>query len=232
MDRGSPPTTMTTAADALHDEEVVRTRMFLRLAWIVAIAAALAVWVLPGNRDVGRVLLVMIGVTTVGALVLYRHLRKATKVDPRPINVLAVAAILCGHLGILYVGFLSAAPVLVALGLFFLCRTEHRASAIGVFLFASVGHAVIAALIIGRVIHDPGFYPVRADASVQAQIAAVATLEQMYGLCFFFARFSRRASLKSIEQLQKATRLAAVRDAQVNELRMDLDRALKIGGPG
>ena len=46
------------------------------------------------------------------------------------------------------------------------------------------------------------------------------------------ARTGRRASLSSIEALQEATRLAAQREEQVNELRQDLDRALKIGGPG
>src|SRR5215475_6490339 len=43
---------------------------------------------------------------------------------------------------------------------------------------------------------------------------------------------TRRSSLRAIEQLQRATRLAAQRDAQVAELRSDLDRALQIGGPG
>src|SRR4029079_3282911 len=40
------------------------------------------------------------------------------------------------------------------------------------------------------------------------------------------------ASLRSIEHLQRATRIAAQRDVQLAELRNDLDRALKIGGPG
>jgi serine/threonine-protein kinase len=38
--------------------------------------------------------------------------------------------------------------------------------------------------------------------------------------------------VKSIAQLQRATRLAAQREIQVAELRRDLDRALEIGGPG
>src|ERR1041384_6934886 len=57
-------------------------------------------------------------------------------------------------------------------------------------------------------------------------------LQQMYLMCFFLARLTRRSSLQSIEQLQRATRLAAQREVQLPELRQDLDRALKIGGPG
>ncbi|HEY5950911.1 MAG TPA: serine/threonine-protein kinase, partial [Kofleriaceae bacterium] len=57
-------------------------------------------------------------------------------------------------------------------------------------------------------------------------------LQMAYALAFWLARVTRRASLRSIEHLQRATRLAAQRDVQLAELRSDLDRALKIGGPG
>jgi hypothetical protein len=57
-------------------------------------------------------------------------------------------------------------------------------------------------------------------------------LQLVYLMCFLLARMTRQSSLRSIEQLQKVTRLAAQRDVQLAELRQDLDRALKIGGPG
>src|SRR5207249_353118 len=79
---------------------------------------------------------------------------------------------------------------------------------------------------------DPGFAPVRADCPVEAQIAGQLILQMLYAGCFFLARLTRRSSLKAIDALQKATRLAAQRDVQLAELRQDLDRALKIGGPG
>ena len=112
------------------------------------------------------------------------------------------------------------------------CRTEHLPSAVTVYLLAAGSHAVIAALVIAGVIHDPGFYPVRRACSVEAQIAGQLILQQAYGICFFLARMTRKSSLRAIEHLQRATRLAAQRDAQVVELCQDLDRALKIGGPG
>ena len=139
---------------------------------------------------------------------------------------------MCGELGILYVGIFSAAPLIVALGVFFFCRTEHRASAIGVYALAASMHAIHCILVISGTIPDPGFSPVRPSCSPQAQIAGQLILQQLYAGCFFLARLTRKTSLKAIDQLQKATRLAAQRDAQVAELRQDLDRALKIGGPG
>src|SRR4029079_6412521 len=75
-------------------------------------------------------------------------------------------------------------------------------------------------------------YPVRADCSVEAQIAGQLILQQVYAICFLLARMTRRSPLRAIAQLRRATRIAAQRDAQVAELRSDLDRALQIGGPG
>jgi serine/threonine-protein kinase len=147
-------------------------------------------------------------------------------------NVVAVFAVVCGQLGILYVGVFSAAPIMVALGLYFFCRTESLTSAITIYVIAAGAHLVEAVLVISGTIADPGFYAVGHSASLQAQIAGQGLLQFAYVVCFWLARVTRKTSLKSIEHLQKATRLAAQRDVQLAELRHDLDRALKIGGPG
>ncbi|CAN5919735.1 hypothetical protein BH11MYX3_BH11MYX3_17360 [soil metagenome] len=230
--RAHAPTTLTTAADALHGEEIARTRLFLQSGWIIAVAVVGAVLALPGDPRIGKALLAIVGVTVLGSIWAYQQIKNAANFDARHLNVLAFAAIVCGELGILYVGIFSAAPLIVALGVFFFCRTEHRASAIGVYALAAITHAVHSTLVISGVVPDPGFSPVRADVPVEAQIAGQLILQQLYAGCFLLARITRKTSLKAIEQLQKATRLAAQRDAQVAELRQDLDRALKIGGPG
>jgi eukaryotic-like serine/threonine-protein kinase len=230
--RAQVQTTLTTAADALHGEEIARTRLLLKLGWIIAMFVAGAVLALPGDPRIGRALLGTLGITVIGSVWTFLQMQNPANYDARQLNVLAFAAIVCGELGILYVGIFSAAPLIVALGVFFFCRTEDRASAIGVYVLAAVLHAVHSVLVISHVVPDPGFSPVRASLSWQAQVAGQLILQQLYAGCFLLARITRKTSLKAIEQLQKATRLAAQRDAQVAELRQDLDRALKIGGPG
>jgi serine/threonine-protein kinase len=225
-------TTLTSAAGALHDEEVERTRTFLRMGWLIAAGAVIAVLVVPGNPQIATALLASLAVAVLGSLWTYRELRASARYSVRRLDALAFAAIVCGQLGILYVGTFSAAPLIVALGVLVFCRTEHRASAVVVYAVAAGSHAAVAGLVIAGVIDDPGFYPVRRDCSIEAQIAGQLILQQVYGICFFLARMTRRSSLRAIEHLQRATRLAAQRDAQVAELRQDLDRALKIGGPG
>ena len=226
------PTTMTSAADALHDEEVVGTRAFLRIGLLVAIGVIPMVFIVPGDHGIATLLLAVLAATGLASLWMYRRLRPPAKLDPSLLNLIAVGAIACGVIGILYCGMFSAAPVVVTLGLFFFCRTESLASALGAYLLAAVSHALICALVIGGAIEDPGFYPVRAGVPTEAVIATAFTMQQLYAVCFFLARLTRKSALRAIDQLQKATRLAAVRDAQVAELQMDLDRALKIGGPG
>jgi len=225
-------TTLTSAADALHDEEVERTRTFLRAGWFVAAGTTLAVVAVPGDRRIATALLAILALGVLGSVAMYRELRSSARYNAQRLGALAFAAIVCGQLGILYVGVFSAAPLIVTLGVFFFCRTEHRASAIAVYAFAAGAHAVVAALVIGGVIADPGFYPVRESCSFAAQLAGQIIVQQGYAVCFLLARMTRRSSLRAIEQLQRATRLAAQRDVQVAELRQDLDRALKIGGPG
>jgi serine/threonine-protein kinase len=168
----------------------------------------------------------------IGSMWMHHRLGDPHRSSAAPENALALVAVACGQLGILYVGAFSAAPLVVALGLYFFCRTERTASAVAIYVIAAGAHALEAALVIAGAVRDPGIYPIGTAASLHAQIAGQLTLQVGYALCFWLARVSRRTSLRSIEQLQRATRIAAQRDVQLAELRRDLDRALEIGGPG
>ena len=225
-------TTLTSAADALRDEEIERTRTFLRMSWAVAAGVVLAILLVPGDRRIASVLLACLALTGLGSAWIYRDLLVRKRTNVHRLDALAFGAIVCSQLGVLYVGIFSAAPLIVALGVLLFCRTEHRASAIVVYIFAAGSHALVAGLVIAGAIDDPGFYPVRRTTSAEALIVGQLIIQHGYGLCFFLARLTRRSSLRAIEELQRATRLAAQHDAQVAELRQDLDRALKIGGPG
>jgi serine/threonine-protein kinase len=230
--RSSATSGLANAADALRLEEVKRTRALLQVSWIVALCVTGAIFIAPGNPKLARALIAVLAVGVVGAFWMYRELANPAKYAPSRMNVLALLVVIAGQLGILYVGVFSAAPIIVALGLYFFCRTESLPSAITIYVAAAGAHAVEATLVISGVIDDPGFYPIGTRASVQAQIAGQGLMQFAYALCFWLARVTRKTSLRSIEHLQKATRLAAQRDVQLAELRHDLDRALKVGGPG
>ena len=110
--------------------------------------------------------LVVLGIGVLDSVALYDRLRDPKRYSAARMDALALVALACGQLGILYVGAFSAAPLMVALGLYFFCRTEHTASAIAIYVIAAGAHAIEAALVIGGVIEDPGFYPVGRHVSV------------------------------------------------------------------
>jgi len=225
-------TTLTSAADALAAEEVRRTRELLPVSWIIGVGVLGAIWLVPGDRRIAVALAISVALGLAGSVWMYSRLADPKGYDAMRMNVLALLAVVCGQLGILYVGVFSAAPLMVALGLYFFCRSENSASAIAIYVVAAGAHAIEAALVISGVIEDPGFYPIRRAAALESQIAGQLILQIGYALCFWLARVTRRSSMKAIQQLQQATRIAAQRDVQLVELRRDLDRALEIGGAG
>jgi serine/threonine-protein kinase len=64
------------------------------------------------------------------------------------------------------------------------------------------------------------------------QVAVVLVIEFLYFITFFTARVSQRVTLDHVSKLEKAVRGVAQREALLVEARAELDRALKIGGPG
>ncbi|HEX4420855.1 MAG TPA: serine/threonine-protein kinase, partial [Kofleriaceae bacterium] len=236
---GGPPSPLTgrsravlaSPADALRVEEVRRIRALLRVGWLIALGVGVALPIVPGDRRIAAALLAALAISVLGSAWTYRQLRDPARYRPARINLLALAGVVCGQLGILYVGAFSAAPLMIALGLYFFCRTESTAGAVAIYAVAAGAHATSALLVIAGVIDDPGFYPV-GHASIPAQLAGQAILQVAYALCFWLARATRRTSIRSIAELQHATRLAAQHDVQLAELRRDLDRALEIGKPG
>ncbi len=226
------PAPAASAADALRADEVERTRAFLRSGWPVALGVAAAVVVAPGDPRLSRALLVLIAACIAGGTWLYVRLANPARDATAPSVVLALACVTCGQLGIMYSGVFSAAPAMVGLGVYVFCRSEHRAGAIAIYALAAGSHAIEAALVLAGVIDDPGFYTIGKHAPLPALVVGLAGMQLIYALIFWIARVTRAASLASIAQLQRATRLAAQREIQVAELRRDLDRALEIGGPG
>src|SRR5205085_9267712 len=116
--------------------------------WIVAAAVVAAVMFVPGDRRIETALIASIALAVLGSVWIYHELRASVTTNVRRLDLLALAVILCSQLGVLYVGVFSAAPLVVAFGVLLFCRTEHRGSAIAVYVLAAGSHAVVAGLVI------------------------------------------------------------------------------------
>ena len=223
---------LSAAADALRGEEVDRTRGFVRLGVPCAIAAIVATLLLPGEPMLQRILVAAIAATAVISIGVYHTLRDESDLHSVAMGILAVACVACGMLATVYCGFFSSAPLVIALGVYFFCRTESRSAAYAIYGLVAISHLVIALLIVTGVIRDHGFAPLPARLSPTIAFAGHSVAQFGYAAAFWLARSTREASLRAIEQLQHATRDAAMRLAQLDEARDDLDRALMVGGAG
>jgi serine/threonine-protein kinase len=150
----------------------------------------------------------------------------------RALLVLSVICVINGHLGILYYGAYTAAPLMVVVGIHFVARTEAERLARWIFLSALVCYSAISLVILSGAIDDPGVFA--SDRPVGRAALATATVFVLgtFWLAYYTARTFRQLSLASIEDLQRATRLASQREAVMDELRAELERALRVGGPG
>jgi serine/threonine protein kinase len=67
---------------------------------------------------------------------------------------------------------------------------------------------------------------------LREQIISQVTIQLLYGCAYYFGRRSRRATVEAVERLDRAVRAVSMREALLAEVRLELDRALKVGGPG
>ena len=226
------PVSLTTAADAMHDEEIERTRLFIAMGWLISLIAAATIPFVDAPRTLEIVFLIGLATGGVCGVVAYRRFADPANYTERALLALAVICVINGHIGVMFFGTYSAAPVVVVVGIHFIGRTEIERVAYWIFVTAVACYSMIALVLITGLAQDPGVFASDVPVPRITLIAATMFVLGTYVLAYYTARTFRIASLTSIEELQNATRLASQREALMQELRADLERALRVGGPG
>ena len=224
--------TLTTAADALRDEEVERARMFIRLGWPLSVAVMGTVALLGGPVVLQ---IAVVAAMVVGMIVSFGYHQKwanPQRYSDTDITRLSVMVVINGHIAVLYYGALTIAPVCVVIGIHFTGRTGAERGGRLIFAAALACYAAMGIPIAAGWIHDPGAFATDRPLDVMTRTIGILFVLGMYVLAYVTARAMRRSSLASIDELQRATRVASQRAALMEELRVDLERALRIGGPG
>jgi eukaryotic-like serine/threonine-protein kinase len=223
---------LTTAADAMRNEEVERTRLFIIMGWVVSVVAASTLLFVDAPETVAIVFLAGLAIGAVVSVRYFRLFADPTQYTEQRLITLAMVCIVNSHIGVLLFGVYSASPVVVVVGIHFVARTELTHVARWIFAAALASYTTISLIIIVGLIPDPGVFA--SDRAVPKLSLVIATLFVLggYVLAYYTARTFRAASLTSIDELQRATRLASQREALMDELRADLERALRVGGPG
>jgi hypothetical protein len=223
-------TTVGSPLEALAHAEILRTRKFAAVCIVIALAGAAAIPILPGERIPTILMLSAIGLAIVGLLYLiYRTHSPATYNEGLGVAFGWYVPALAVCSAVPYFGPYSPVGILLVLGIYINAMGQRFRVALSIYILASIVQAVTGALVIFGVA-DPGF--VKAGALPQEVRIICQILVQIVLLCsFVIARASRRSALIALDELQRAVRSVAQREALLDEAREELRRALG-GGKG
>jgi hypothetical protein len=115
---------LTTVAEAMHAEEVRRTRQFIAIGWAISLAAIGAVPVLDAPRYMSIAMVVALAWGIVMSSYFYRRFADPTKYSENQMIVLGALATINTHVAIFYFGTFTAAPVIIVFGMHFVARSE------------------------------------------------------------------------------------------------------------
>jgi hypothetical protein len=221
-------TTITTAAEAMQEEEIERTRMFIRIAWVATLVGLGALPFVETERWMTITFVTALVVGMVVSAVFHQRFRDPTKFGPRPMFLLGVMSAFNATIAIVFFGAFTVAPIMLVMGLHFVGRSDlsmRRA----VWFTAAGGHAVIALLLIFNVVDDPGVFATGRVLDTETYVLGALYVQAAYAMGYYTGGAQRRVSMRSLEQLQRATRIASQRSAVLDELRNDLARAQQAG---
>ncbi|HEY4059187.1 MAG TPA: serine/threonine-protein kinase, partial [Kofleriaceae bacterium] len=221
-----------TVAEAMHAEEVRRTRQFIAIGWAVSAFAIGGIPMLGGSRWMNIAFVVALVWGMALSFYFHRRWKNPASFSGAQLTTLGVFAIINTNVAMMFFGVFSPCAAMMVLGMHFIARSEAEKASRIMFATANAAYVVCAGMIVTGLVDDPGIF-----ASSEPQSRVTLALGGLfvigcYWLAFLTGRSIRGASLSSIEGLNKQTRLAAQRKALMDELRADLEKALRVGGPG
>jgi eukaryotic-like serine/threonine-protein kinase len=220
----------TSPVQAMRLEEVARTQIFLKVAIVTCFAGVIAALMTHADPVGFRVVMAGCIVTIVGAIWMLNAVKDPswTSVSVAiPACVIAVGAM--G--GLYYWGVGSPVAAMIAYGIYFFSLGSHLMLTAMMYIFVACMHGSLILLVASGVIVDRGIISM-ANLRVIDQIGVLLVVEFLYFITFYTARRSQRVTLEHVSKLEQAVRGVAQREALLAEARAELDRALKVGGPG
>lgn len=223
--------TTTSPVEAMKIDEIERTRVFLRVAFLISVGGAIIALITGGDVIAQRVVTIGSAFGALGALWVLLLLRKPLEYEQRRIILPGLCLVIGAMSGVYYWGAASPVAAMLVYGIYFFSLGSSRNVTFGMYLTVALIHGAMALLMIGDVIVDRGLVSM-ANMRVVDRLAIVVIIEALYFVAFITARLSQKSTLDAMQNLEQAVRGMVQRDALLAEARAELDRALKIGGPG
>jgi serine/threonine-protein kinase len=227
----SRQSTTASPAEAMRLEEIARTRAFLKIAMLTCVAAV-AASLFPAGDPVAFWVVIAGAVTvSIGALWMLRITADPKRYSPRAVVPAALVMVAGSSGGLYYWGVGSPVAAMYVWGIyFFSLGANGRVTAFVYGVLASL-HLLFGVLIVTGAVADHGVIRISTLPTLD-QVTIVVIIQFLYFVTFATARVSQRVTLEAVNKLEQAVRSVAQREALLAEARAELDRALKIGGPG
>ncbi len=229
--RLSESRTTTSPIEAMKHDEVERTRVFLKVALLLSVGGAIIALITSGDIIAQQVVTVGSAFGAVGALWILRTIRDHSKYEQHQMIVPGMFLVIGAMSGVYYWGAGSPVAAMLVYGIYFFSLGSSRNVTLGMYLLVAIIHGALGLAIVFGAVVDRGLVNMTGMRHAD-QIAIVVIIEVLYFFAFITARLSQKVTLDAMQKLEQAVRGMVQRDALLAEARAELDRALKIGGPG
>ncbi|MBS1124125.1 MAG: serine/threonine protein kinase [Deltaproteobacteria bacterium] len=223
--------TTTSPIEALRLAEIARTRIFLKIVFVTNIMGSIGAVTTDGVAIARQVVLTACVVTSLSAVWLLLLARDPATYTTRRIMPPVLLLALGAFGGSYYWGVASPNAALIAWGIYFFSLGNSLRITAAVYVFCATIHGLLCAGIMTGILTDHGLINMSSMRSID-QVGILVMIEFFYLITFVTARVSQYVTLQAMSKLEQAVRNLAQRDAMLAEARAELDRALKIGGPG
>jgi serine/threonine-protein kinase len=223
--------TVASPIETLRAEEIVRTRMFLKIALVIVGSALVAMAIAGGDTTAQLIVVGGCCVVAVSALWLLWVTRDPAGFTLRRQTIVATIVAAGTSTGTYYWGVASPAAAILVYGIYFFSFGGNARQTLWIYVFCSFLQLAIAVPVIAEWIPDRGLIK-STSMPLREQVMSQAVVQFLFACAFFTGRRSRRTLLDAVMRHEAAVRGVAHREALLHEARAELDRALRPGGPG
>jgi serine/threonine-protein kinase len=215
----------------MRHDEFERSRVFARIVLGLCIGGTIVALSTSGDAVARAVVLIGTAIALVGTVGLMRITRDPAHYDAAKIVPYAIPIVIGSMSGVYYWGTASPVAAMLVYGVYFFSLGTNARIITAMYVLVAVIHGALGVAIMTDLIEDRGVIRM-SGLRTQDQFAIVVIIEFLYFVAFFTARISQRVTLDAMSKLESAVKNVAQRDAMLAEARAELDRALKVGGPG
>ncbi len=231
LSRMSATATTASPIEAMRFDELERTRIFLKVIFAICVGGIIVALTAKGDPIARNVVLIGTGGSLLGIFWMLLVTRDAATWDNRKFLFPALAIVFGSMTGVYYWGVASPVAAMLVFGIYFFSLGSHVRLTTSMYLLVAITHGTLGIGITAGVLEDRGLISMGGLRTLD-QISLVCIIEFLYLITFYTARVSQRVTLDAMTKLDQAARTVAQRDALLAEARAELDRALKVGGPG